>query len=124
MLWQWAGPGAGQGRCRAAVVTLAGGVATLLLLAAVFRQEASTGSRPRPRAARTWASMGLCYSHNTHLHGKARGGGYRFEKYKSTALQAHYPYKEVAVLSLLLWRHHAPHVSTILRIVHTEPALR
>ena len=39
-------------------------------------------------------------------------------------LQARYPYKEVAVLSLLLWRHHAPHVSTLLRIVHTEPALR
>ena len=43
---------------------------------------------------------------------------------ESTALQAHYPYKEVAVLSLLLWRHHAPHVSTILRIVHTEQGLR
>ena len=129
MLWQWAGAGAGQGagRCRAAVVTLAGGVATLLLLAAVSRHQASTGSRPRPRAARTWASMGLCYSHNTHLHGKARRGGYSLgtcEKYKSTALQARYPYKEVAVLSLLLWRHHAPHVSTLLRIVHTEPALR
>ena len=106
------------------MVSLAVCVATLLLLAAVSRHQASSGSRPRPRAARTWASMGLCYSHNTHLHGKARGGGYRFEKYKSTALQARYPYKEVAVLSLLLWRHHAPHVSTILRIVHTEQGLR
>ena len=78
MLRQWAGQGAGPGagRCRAAVVTLAGGVATLLLLAAVSRHQASTGSRPRPRAARTWASMGLCYSHNTHLHGKARRGGF------------------------------------------------
>ena len=34
-----------------------------------------------------------------------------------------YPYRDVAVLSLLLWRHHAPRVRTLLRIVHTEPAL-
>ena len=78
-----------------------------------YDTPASTPSRPRPRAlssagggVTTWASMGLCYSHNTELLGKGR-----------------YPYRDVAVLSLLLWRHHAPQVRTLLRIVHTEPAL-
>ena len=51
-----------------------------------------------------WASMGLCYSHNTHKYGKGN-----------------YPYKEVLPLSLLLWRYHLPQVNTIVRIVHTEP---
>ena len=53
-----------------------------------------------------WASMGLCYSHNTHEYGKKN-----------------YPYKEVLPLSLLLWRYHLPQVNTIVRIVHTEPEL-
>ena len=108
------------------MVLLAGGLVTLLLLAGVARHQASTGSRPRPRAARTWASMGLCYSHNTQLHGKVRRGetSWALAGSASAALQAHYPYKEVAVLSLLLWRHHAPQVATLLRIVHTEPGLR
>ena len=75
---------------------------------------------------KVWASMGLCYSHNTQLHGKVRRGetSWAVASSKSAALQAHYPYKEVAVLSLLLWRHHAPQVATLLRIVHTEPGLR
>ena len=126
MAWQCMGAGPGAGRGRAAVVLLAGGLVTLLLLAGVARQQASTGSRPRPRAARTWASMGLCYSHNTQLHGKVRRGetSWAVASSASAALQAHYPYKEVAVLSLLLWRHHAPQVATLLRIVHTEPGLR
>ena len=34
-----------------------------------------------------WASMGLCYSHNTDKHGKSK-----------------YPYKDVAPLALLLWK--------------------
>ena len=78
-----------------------------------YDTPAPAPSRPRPRAlssagggVTTWASMGLCYSHNTELLGKGR-----------------YPYRDVAVLSLLLWRHHAPQVRTLLRIVHTEPAL-
>ena len=53
-----------------------------------------------------WASMGLCYSHNTPLKGKEK-----------------YPYKEVAPLALLLWRYHLPQVRTIVRIVYTEPEL-
>ena len=53
-----------------------------------------------------WASMGLCYSHNTKEHGKSK-----------------YPYKDVAPLALLLWRYHVPQVSTIVRIIYTEPEL-
>ena len=53
-----------------------------------------------------WASMGLCYSHNTHKYGKEN-----------------YPYKQVIPLALLLWRYHLPQVNTIVRIVHTEPEL-
>jgi len=55
---------------------------------------------------KVWASMGLCYSHNTELHGKSR-----------------YPYKNVAPLALLLWRYHLPSVHTIVRIVYTEPSV-
>ena len=43
--------------------------------------------KPAKQDAKVWASMGLCYSHNTDLHGKSR-----------------YPYKNVAPLALLLWR--------------------
>ena len=76
-----------------------------------YDTPAPAPSRPRALSSAgggvtTWASMGLCYSHNTELLGKGR-----------------YPYRDVAVLSLLLWRHHAPQVRTLLRIVHTEPAL-
>ena len=53
-----------------------------------------------------WASMGLCYSHNTHKYGKKN-----------------YPYKQVLPLALLLWRYHLPQVNTIVRMVHTEPEL-
>ena len=53
-----------------------------------------------------WASMGLCYSHNTQNYGKKN-----------------YPYKEVLPLALLLWRYHLPQVNTIVRLVHTEPEL-
>ena len=51
-----------------------------------------------------WASMGLCYSSNAHIKGKDA-----------------YPYKEVAPLALLLWRHHLPRVRPIVRIVYSEP---
>ena len=61
---------------------------------------------PQSKHGKIWASMGLCYSHNTNLHGKQR-----------------YPYKDVAPLSLLLWKYHLPEVSTIVRIVYTEPKL-
>ena len=50
--------------------------------------------------------MGLCYSHNTHKHGKKK-----------------YPYKQVLPLALLLWRYHLPQVRTIVRLVYTEPEL-
>ena len=53
-----------------------------------------------------WASMGLCYSHNTQKHRKKN-----------------YPYKQVLPLALLLWRYHLPQVKTIVRLVHTEPEL-
>ena len=53
-----------------------------------------------------WASMGLCYSHNTQLLGKSR-----------------YPYKDVAPLALLLWQYHVPEVKMLVRIVYTEPRL-
>ena len=53
-----------------------------------------------------WASMGLCYSSNAQIKGKEK-----------------YPYKEVAPLALLLWRHYAPQVRPIVRIVYTEPEL-
>ena len=65
-----------------------------------------THKRPRPSKPQVWASMGLCYSHNTQMHGKGR-----------------YPYKDVAPLALLLWRYHLPEVRTIVRIVHTEPRI-
>ena len=48
--------------------------------------------------------MGLCYSHNTNMHGKKN-----------------YPYKQIIPLALLLWRHHLPQVNTIVRLVYTEP---
>ena len=50
--------------------------------------------------------MGLCYSHNTALHGKAN-----------------YPYKEIIPLAVLLWRYHLPQVNTIVRLVYTESEL-
>ena len=58
------------------------------------------------RTQKIWASMGLCYNHNTDKHGKSK-----------------YPYKDVAPLALLLWRHHLPRVNTLVRIVYTEPEL-
>ena len=66
-------------------------------------QKISTGQEQFPKI---WASMGLCYSHNTDNYGKKN-----------------YPYKEIIPLSLLLWRYHLPQVNTIVRIVYTEPEL-
>ena len=70
----------------------------------------NTGQELSPAAksnkTKIWASMGLCYSHNTHNYGKKN-----------------YPYKQVLPLSLLLWRYHLPQVNTIVRIVYTEPEL-
>ena len=60
----------------------------------------------RQSKAKIWASMGLCYSHNTQNFGKKN-----------------YPYKQVLPLALLLWRYHLPQVNTIVRLVHTEPEL-
>ena len=60
----------------------------------------------RKNKANIWASMGLCYSHNTQKYGKKN-----------------YPYKQVLPLALLLWRYHLPQVNTIVRMVHTEPEL-
>ena len=57
-------------------------------------------SQPKPKV---WASMGLCYSETAKHNGKSS-----------------YPYKEVTYLSLLLWKHHLPEVSTMVRIVYTE----
>ena len=73
-------------------------------------QEPRDLSPPLPssqyRDSKIWASMGLCYSHNTEEHGKSK-----------------YPYRDVAPLALLLWRYHVPQVSTIVRIIYTEPEL-
>ena len=67
----------------------------------------SAFTAPRPGTSRKiWASMGLCFSENTQLHGKSR-----------------YPYKDVAPLALLLWRFYVPDVNLIVRIVYTEPQL-
>ena len=67
----------------------------------------SAFTAPRPVTSRKiWASMGLCFSENTQLHGKSR-----------------YPYKDVAPLALLLWRFYVPDVNLIVRIVYTEPQL-
>ena len=52
---------------------------------------------------RVWVSMGLCYSHNTPLHGKAQ-----------------YPYKEVTPLALTLWKHFFPEVSTIIQVKYIQ----
>ena len=49
---------------------------------------------------KVWVSMGLCYSHNTPLHGKAQ-----------------YPYKDVTPLALTLWKHFFPEVSTIIQVI-------
>ena len=48
---------------------------------------------------KVWIYMGLCYSHNTPLHGKAQ-----------------YPYKEVTPLALTLWKYFFPEVSTIVQV--------
>lgn len=71
-----------------------------------YREDGGGGSDERQDKITIWASMGLCYSHNTPLKGKEK-----------------YPYKEVAPLALLLWRYHLPQVRTIVRIVYTEPEL-
>ena len=81
-------------------------LALYLVCIFVYYQPASY-SPPHPAAryqnVKIWASMGLCYSHNTEQYGKRK-----------------YPYKDVAPLALLLWRYHLPQVSTIVRIVYTE----
>ena len=68
----------------------------------------TTGLSPATESnkSKIWASMGLCYSHNTQKHGKKN-----------------YPYKQVLPLALLLWRYHLPQVKTIVRLVYTEPEL-
>ena len=63
-------------------------------------------SPARQNKTNIWASMGLCYSHNTGSYGKKN-----------------YPYKQVLPLALLLWRYHLPQVKTIVRLVHTEAQL-
>ena len=73
-------------------------------------QKSNTAQELSPitesKNTKIWASMGLCYNHNTHRNGRKN-----------------YPYKEIIPLSLLLWRYHLPQVNTIVRIVHTEPKL-
>ena len=71
-----------------------------------FRQARPLTDWPLLPQRKIWASMCLCYSHNTEKYGKVK-----------------YPYKEVAPLALLLWRYHVPQVSTIVRIIYTEPEL-
>jgi len=49
-----------------------------------------------------WASMGLCYNENTHEYNKGK-----------------YPYRDVTVLSILLWGYHVPQAKTIINIIYT-----
>ena len=83
-----------------------------LLCVYLYYQPGESYGAPLPLPAshyqtqKIWASMGLCYSHNTEKHGKGK-----------------YPYKDVAPLALLLWRYHLPQVQTLVRIVYTEPEL-
>ena len=70
---------------------------------AVHFTDSTPLKRPYHPKPKVWASMGLCYSETAKHNGKSS-----------------YPYKEVTYLSLLLWKHHLPEVSTMVRIVYTE----
>ena len=86
-------------------------------------QNVYTPRQPRPSRPRVWASMGLCYSHNTEMHGKGRYP-YKVITHKPISqLIMAIMVQDVAPLALLLWRHHLPEVRTLVRIVHTEPRI-
>ena len=60
-----------QSRClQASLVTLF----STYFLCVFYYHDPSPGRyrEPGPRRPQVWASMGLCYSHNTQMHGKGR----------------------------------------------------
>ena len=65
--------------------------------------ESEISKLPKPKSKsnqKVWISMGLCYSHNTQLHGKSN-----------------YPYRDVTPLALFLWKYFLPEVSTIIQVL-------
>ena len=92
-----------------------------------YYRDQSQGSfrQPRLRRPRIWASMGLCYSHNTQMHGKGRYPYKVISQCPTVQLKSSNKLgkQDVAPLALLLWSYHLPEVRTIVRIVHTEPRI-
>ena len=77
-----------------------------------------------------WASMGLCYSHNTQVWSYMMGEmrpinvAHIYPNHNIQLLgKSRYPYRDVAPLTLLLWQYHVPEVNLLVRIVYTEPRL-
>ena len=55
------------------------------------------------KQVKIWISMGLCFSKNTDMYGKAN-----------------YPYTEVTPLAIILWYHFVPNIQAILYLIYEE----